>query len=134
MPTIEREQYGTVVVSRLRGEFITDESVSLIERALSGWNIPEVRCVVINWSAVERINSANIGAVLRVQGEISKHGRHYRNCAFSQLMIELVPLMKMVYKWNYFETEEEAVHSCPGLPAGRLAGGDPTSGGPSGEQ
>lgn len=118
--TINTEQIGTVRVIRLAGEFITDEAVALLKDAVPACATPVIRCVVVNWTGVESIGSVGIGAITTREEEFSRSGGYYRNCAYSKFMVCLIPHLKMWpgWKWNYVESEKQAVGSCPVVASG----------------
>lgn len=123
MGTINTEQLGTVRIVRLAGRFATDDDLALLRTAIPICVTPAVRCVVVNWSAVEEIGSAGVGAITGSQTEFSQSGGHYRNCDFSEYMDDLTQVLKMGYEWewNYFQTEEEAIRACAENPSGGIA-------------
>lgn len=107
------EQVGTVWVIRLEGWFISDHDATLIQEAIAS-TPADVRCVVLNWSGIVRINSTSLGAAMRGALDLSKQNRHYRNCAFSERAARITNIFRHSFPWNYFDTEEEAVQSCAG--------------------
>ena len=102
---------GAAYVLRLEGSFLTDQDAVLIEESFPAPSA-DVRCVVVNWSGIVTINSTSLGAVMRGEMDISRHGVRFRNCAFSPRAEKIVRPFRHSFPWNYFDTEELAVEAC----------------------
>lgn len=119
MASCDQERVGNATVIRPRGRFLSDEEAAMLEQALAGCVGPDSRCVVVNWSGVEYMNSIGFGAVVTGLKTIVNSGADLRNCCFPQRIKPLHPMLQMMFDWKYFETEQEAVHACDGSrPAG----------------
>jgi anti-anti-sigma factor len=128
MASCEQEQVGSATVIRLQGFFITDEDIKVISDAMDACIAANVRCLVVNWSAVDHMSSTGIGVIFKGHSSIMKRGGNCRHCAFPKRMEKLLAMMKLMPFWIYFETEELAVVSCPGsagdgVPEGGAAAG-----------
>jgi anti-anti-sigma factor len=127
MASCEQEQVGSATVIRLMGFFVTDEDIKLISNAMDACIAANVRCLVVNWSGVDHMSSTGIGVIFKGHSAIMKRGGSCQHCAFPKRMEKLLAMMKMMPFWIYFETEEEAVASCPMPPAdGARRGGAAT--------
>jgi anti-anti-sigma regulatory factor len=68
--------------------------------------------VVVNWSGIRHISSTSLGAAMKGASDVSKQGRQYRNCEFSERAALIVKAFRNSFPWNYFETEQQAVTAC----------------------
>jgi anti-anti-sigma factor len=106
------ERLGDAWVVRLRGQFVSDEDAHRIRDSLLHASAEDARCVVVNWSSVDHMDSTGFGAIMWSARRITARGAGYANCEFTTRMRAIIARIRTFFDWPYYDTEAQAIQSC----------------------
>jgi anti-anti-sigma factor len=116
--TLQRQKVGDVLVVRCQGRIVAGEEIRSLQFGCE--EVPRQACkVVLNLAEVSFIDSAGVGALVRLLGVMRAHGGDLKLCELSPFVARVLQITNLLGTLLSYASEQEAIqafHEAPQFP------------------
>jgi len=110
---LQKEKVGDVVVFRCQGRIVLGDEIRALQTAVTPSSC-EARRVLLHLGEVSFIDSAGVGALVRLLGHLRSHGCELNLCHLSEPVERVLRVTNLVGVLPCYATQEEAIRGCTG--------------------
>jgi anti-anti-sigma factor len=111
--TLQKDKVGDVVVFRCQGRIVLGEEIRALQATVTPSSC-ETRKVLLHLGDISFIDSAGIGALVRLLGHLRSHGCELNLCDLSQPVERVLRVTNLVGVLPCYATQEEAIRGIGG--------------------
>lgn len=111
--TLQKERLSDVVVFRCQGRIVLGEEIRALQAAVTPASC-ETRRVLLHLGDITFIDSAGIGALVRLLGHLRSHGCELNLCHLSESVERVLRVTNLVGVLRCYGTQEEAIRGIGG--------------------
>ena len=106
--TLQKEKVGEVIIFRCQGRIVLGDEIRALQAEVTPSSC-ETRRVLLHLGEVSFIDSAGIGALVRLLGHLRSHGCELNLCQLSEPVERVLRVTNLVGVLPCYATQEEAI-------------------------
>src|SRR5450631_764034 len=106
--TLQKDKVGDVIVFRCQGRIVLGDEIRALQAAVTPTSC-ETRRVLLDLGEVSFIDSAGIGALVSMLGQLRSHGCELNLCHLSEPVERVLRVTNLVGVLPCYATQEEAI-------------------------
>lgn len=111
--TLQKEKLGDVVMFRCEGRIVMGDEVRTLQQQVTPSSCESTK-VLLHLGEVSFIDSAGVGALVRVLGHLRAHGCELKLCNLSEPVERVLRITNLVGVLPCYATQEEAIRGAGG--------------------
>ncbi len=104
-------QSGKIAVIEVKGSLVGDEDTDLFRAAVADFLEQGNKCLAINLTKVNYLNSSGIGAIIAAHASYARVGGEVRLAGPSNTVQNVLAVTRLIDVFEVFDTVDEAIES-----------------------